>query len=114
MNSPGILLADEPIGDLDEEAEAQVLALLERYHAGTGATLIIVTHDPAVAARAGRCIRMTRGRLISSGVYDVLGRAPLFSSSHHGFLVLYAGSRRACRSGPGAGPLRYAGSRTFR
>jgi ABC-type lipoprotein export system ATPase subunit len=63
MNSPEILLADEPTGDLDETTEEQVMGFLERFHRETGATFILVTHNPEIAGRAGRRIKMTKGKI---------------------------------------------------
>ncbi|MEM8933958.1 MAG: ABC transporter ATP-binding protein, partial [Acidobacteriota bacterium] len=59
---PKILLADEPTGNLDSKSGAQVLDLLDRLH-DEGLTLIVVTHDPRVAARADRIIVLRDGRL---------------------------------------------------
>ena len=58
---PRLLLADEPTGNLDEEASAMVLDLLERLRADTGCTLVVVTHNPAVAARAALRARLEDG-----------------------------------------------------
>jgi len=58
---PRLLLADEPTGNLDEEASAMVLELLERLRAESGCTLVVVTHNPAVAARAPRRARLDDG-----------------------------------------------------
>ena len=68
MNSPEILLADEPTGDLDETTEEQVMGLLERFHREMGTTFILVTHSPEIAARAGRRLTMSRGRILNGPV----------------------------------------------
>ena len=60
VNDPALILADEPTGNLDPEAREQALSLFDTFH-GEGRTLIVVTHDPAVAARAGRSLRMEAG-----------------------------------------------------
>lgn len=60
---PRILLADEPTGNLDTGSGRQVLDLLDGLHAG-GLTLVVVTHDPAVARRAGRILLMVDGRIV--------------------------------------------------
>jgi len=64
MNGPGILLADEPTGDLDEGAEQQVMALLETFHREMNMTLILVTHSKDIALRARRRLTMSRGRVL--------------------------------------------------
>lgn len=62
-NAPPILLADEPTGSLDSEAGRQVLDLLEELRRSHGMTVVMVTHDPGVAARADRIVTMLDGRL---------------------------------------------------
>lgn len=62
VGSPQLLLADEPTGNLDEATSAEVMSLFEDLN-DDGLTLILITHDPATAARAHRCIRITDGRL---------------------------------------------------
>ena len=61
-NSPGLLLADEPTSQLDSTSRNEVLDLLDRINAA-GTTVVVVTHDPLVAARATRQIRMRFGRV---------------------------------------------------
>ncbi len=60
-NRPGVLLADEPTGNLDTAAARQVLGLLAAQHAA-GQTIVMVTHDPRVAAAADRLLVMQDGR----------------------------------------------------
>jgi putative ABC transport system ATP-binding protein len=60
VNAPQLLLADEPTGALDTATGLEILAEFDRLHAG-GQTLIVVTHDEAVAARAERTIRFRDG-----------------------------------------------------
>ncbi len=64
-NGPQLLLADEPTGNLDSESAGKILDLLERIHAERGMTLVVVTHDPRVAGRARRTLRMLDGRVVS-------------------------------------------------
>lgn len=64
-NGPRILLADEPTGNLDSASAAQVAELLISLHASRALTLIVVTHDQAWEARAGRVIRMRDGQIVS-------------------------------------------------
>lgn len=59
---PSLLLADEPTGNLDTASAASVLELFEELHAD-GATIVMITHDPGIAARAGRSMRIVDGRL---------------------------------------------------
>ena len=66
-NSPTLLLADEPTGALDSAGGAEIIELLRRLHA-SGQTIILVTHDPAVADAAGRVVRMRDGRIVSADV----------------------------------------------
>jgi len=60
VKRPKVLLADEPTGNLDEGMRDEILAVLERLNA-EGLTLVIVTHDSAVAKRAGRRLRLAKG-----------------------------------------------------
>lgn len=62
---PAILFADEPTGNLDVTTGAAVLDLLFARHAETGTTLVMITHDAALAARCARVIEMRDGRIIS-------------------------------------------------
>jgi len=66
-NEPRVLLADEPTGNLDTEAVAQVLTLLRRLREERTVTILLVTHDPEVAAAADRTIHMRDGRVVSTG-----------------------------------------------
>jgi putative ABC transport system ATP-binding protein len=62
-NEPTLLLADEPTGALDSDGGSEVIELLRRLHGG-GQTIVLVTHDAAVAAAAERVIRMRDGRIV--------------------------------------------------
>lgn len=62
---PRLLLADEPTGALDSRTGEEVMGLLAELHAELGVTMIIVTHDPHVAAFAPRRIRMQDGRVVA-------------------------------------------------
>lgn len=62
VSTPSILLADEPTGNLDQATSGEVLSLFDDLRAD-GLTLIVITHDPSVAARADRRVRITDGRV---------------------------------------------------
>ena len=64
VNKPAILLADEPTGNLDQEAAALVLEQLRALQRTLGVTVVVVTHDPALAARADVVFAMSDGRVV--------------------------------------------------
>ncbi|HUI38256.1 MAG TPA: ABC transporter ATP-binding protein [Thermoplasmata archaeon] len=64
-NEPGLLLADEPTGELDSANADQVLELLLGARRRLGATLVVVTHNPGVSARASRHLTMKDGRIVA-------------------------------------------------
>jgi putative ABC transport system ATP-binding protein len=64
-NRPRILFADEPTGNLDAETGARVIDLLVELNSDEGSTLVLVTHDPALASRAHRIITLRAGQVVS-------------------------------------------------
>ncbi len=64
VNSPRLILADEPTGALDTQTSAEIMALFTRLNAA-GLTIIVVTHEAEVAAYARRLLRMRDGRLVA-------------------------------------------------
>jgi putative ABC transport system ATP-binding protein len=66
VTEPRLLLADEPTGALDSDTTQQILALLDTLNA-SGLTIIVVTHEAEVAARAGRVVRVKDGRIVADG-----------------------------------------------
>jgi putative ABC transport system ATP-binding protein len=73
-NEPGILLMDEPTGRLDSESGRRVLDLIDKLRRERGLTVVLVTHDVGVAARADRIVRMLDGRTVGEEV--PAGRPP--------------------------------------
>jgi len=65
--NPTIIVGDEPTGDLDAVTTEQILDLIQRLNTELGMTLLIVTHDPKVAALARRQLRLELGKLIEKG-----------------------------------------------
>jgi putative ABC transport system ATP-binding protein len=63
--SPEILFADEPTGNLDGATSGAIVDLLFARQAAAGATLVIITHDPSLAARCGRILEMRDGRIVA-------------------------------------------------
>ncbi len=99
MNDADIILADEPTGALDSHSGEEVLRILEELHAG-GRTIVLVTHDPKVAARAERVIEVSDGQIISD------------TRTARGANVTVLPTRGRERAAPpGAGPL--AAARTW-
>ena len=64
INSPRIILADEPTGNLDSENGGKIVELLRRLNKERGLTLVLVTHDDKIAAETDRIIRMKDGRIV--------------------------------------------------
>ena len=63
VTRPAVLFADEPTGNLDTKTGQSVVELLFEMNASSGTTLVLVTHDPKLAARCGRILRIDSGRL---------------------------------------------------
>jgi putative ABC transport system ATP-binding protein len=64
VNNPAIIMADEPTGNLDSKSGREIMDLLINLNKSSGTTLIIVTHDPTVAARARRVIHLYDGSIV--------------------------------------------------
>ena len=67
INRPDLILADEPTGNLDSQTGADIMRLLLRLNKESGLTLVIVTHDPALAAQAQRVIHLRDGMIDDRG-----------------------------------------------
>jgi putative ABC transport system ATP-binding protein len=63
VNNPSIIMADEPTGNLDSESGDEVMAVLKNLNQERGTTLIVVTHDPEIAALTDRVIKILDGRI---------------------------------------------------
>jgi putative ABC transport system ATP-binding protein len=66
VTRPDVLFADEPTGNLDTATGGRIMDLLFGLNAATGATLVLVTHDVALASRCGRVIRLDAGRVVEA------------------------------------------------
>lgn len=64
VTDPKIIVADEPTGDLDRVAAAEILSLLKQINVELGRTLIMVTHDPKTTQYAGRTLHLDKGKLL--------------------------------------------------
>jgi putative ABC transport system ATP-binding protein len=71
VNDPNLVLADEPTGNLDPDSATEIMAIFQTL-SHSGRTIVLVTHDPAMAAHARRVVRLERGRVVADD-----DRAPL-------------------------------------
>jgi putative ABC transport system ATP-binding protein len=74
VTDPALIVADEPTGDLDRNTGAEVLSLLDQLVHELGKTIVMVTHDPKAAARAGRMVHLEKGVLVDE-MPETAGRA---------------------------------------
>lgn len=64
INSPDLILADEPTSDLDEDTEQEIMALFRDLNRDLGATLVLITHNLALAANADQVIHVANGKIV--------------------------------------------------
>jgi putative ABC transport system ATP-binding protein len=64
VTDPFLLVADEPTGDLDRQSAEEILDLIQLLNSEFGKTIVMVTHDPQSARRAGRLLRLDKGKLV--------------------------------------------------
>jgi len=69
VNTPSLILADEPTGNLDSRTSVEVMAILQRLNAA-GATIVLVTHEPDIAAHGTRNVVFRDGHLITDRIVD--------------------------------------------
>jgi putative ABC transport system ATP-binding protein len=67
VNDPGIVMGDEPTGDLDTATSAEIVEMMRKVNRERGTTFLIVTHNPEVAAACDRTIRMRDGVVVDDG-----------------------------------------------
>ena len=65
INRPGIVLADEPTGNLDSQTGAEIVVVLDRLRTERGLTLLVATHDASIAASCDRTLILSDGRIVS-------------------------------------------------
>ena len=75
VNNPSIILADEPTGNLDSRSSADIISLLCRLNTEEHITIVLVTHDPGIAAHTGRIISLKDGQIV--GDNPVVGNQPV-------------------------------------
>jgi putative ABC transport system ATP-binding protein len=73
INEPGLLLADEPTGNLDSQTGGEIIELLLELRERRGMTILVATHDPLIASRCDRVIRLRDGRIIDE---TIVGEGP--------------------------------------
>jgi putative ABC transport system ATP-binding protein len=67
INDPAIILADEPTGNLDSKAGAEIMAIFQRLNEAQGITIVFVTHEPEIAQHTRRIVRIADGSIVDDG-----------------------------------------------
>jgi putative ABC transport system ATP-binding protein len=95
VNQPAIILADEPTGNLDSKSGAEIMGIFRKLNHENGLTIVLVTHDPTVAALAQRVIHMRDGLVVDGADAPAAATTPTTSGGD---------SSRWARPSPGASP----------
>src|SRR4029450_11488665 len=103
INGPGMILADEPTGNLDSRASTETGAVLRALNREQGVTIIVVTHDPSIAAHTDRIVTMRDGCIVSDEpvVHEAAPSARATAAAGSRFPALARADRRG--RVPGAG-----------
>lgn len=81
IGGPAVVLADEPTGALDTKTSAEIMAILQRLNIQQGLTVVIITHEPEVAAYAQRILQVRDGLIVRDGSPEqVLGAVPTLAA----------------------------------
>src|SRR5579875_729916 len=96
INNPAILLADEPTGNLDSQTSTEIMDTLRELNRERGLTVVIVTHDPEVAAYANRVLTLRDGQVLSDAINQPTAAQP------RAVALPVAAGAAACRRAPGA------------
>jgi len=73
VTDPTLIVADEPTGDLDARSAVEILNLMGELQKGLNKTILLVTHDPRAAERAGRIVHLEKGQLLESAEMEAKG-----------------------------------------
>jgi len=89
VNSPKLLLADEPTGNLDTRTGEQIMQIFHELHA-EGITIVLVTHEMDIAVQADRIIRMMDGKIIEDTAVDDAHRERMMADTQDGYRKVFA------------------------
>jgi putative ABC transport system ATP-binding protein len=82
VTDPTLIVADEPTGDLDARSAVEILNLMNELQKGLHKTILLVTHDPRAAERAGRVVHLEKGQLLESAEMEAKGLIPAAPGSN--------------------------------
>ena len=86
VTDPTLIVADEPTGDLDSRSAVEILNLMCELQRGLNKTILLVTHDPRAADRAGRVVHLEKGQLLESAEMQAAGLVPA-STGNNGIQI---------------------------